>query len=176
MDGTGEPRRCGSPARAPRGLASRLAQVATFALAAPLAAAALLALAGCGASGTRGASTERVPTYESEQPTHEQQLVERGAPLIVADGCAACHLLASARRIAPSFTSLAGHRVTLADGRRVLVDERVLREALRRPAAYAIKGYDAAPMIAAVRRAHLPSDPRAVEELAAFIEQVGPED
>lgn len=162
MDGTDEPRRRRSPALVPLVLATLLAG------------ATLLVLTGCGASG--GASAERVPTYESEPPTHEQQLVERGAPLIVADGCAACHLLASARRIAPSFTSLAGHRVTLADGRHVLVDERLIREALRRPAAYAMKGYDAAPMIAAVRRARLAHDPRAVEELAAFIEQVGPED
>lgn len=142
-----------------------------------LAAAALLALAGCGTSGSASsASTESAPSYVTEPPTPEQRLVERGAPLVVADGCAACHLLASGRRIAPSFTSLAGHRVTLADGRRVLVDERFLREALRRPAALAMKGYDAAPMVAAVKRAHLSSDPRAVEALAAFIEQVGPED
>lgn len=143
-------------------------------------AAGALALAGCGGSGSSAsasrAGTESVPRYVSEPPTQEQQLVERGAPLVVADGCAACHLLASGRRIAPSFTSLAGHRVTLADGRHVLVDERFLREALRRPAAFAMKGYDAAPMIAAVKRAHLASDPRAIEALAAFIEQVGPED
>jgi hypothetical protein len=159
-------------------LANRLGARRARALATgALAAMALLAPAGCGTSGgASGASTRSVPSYVTEPPTHEQQLVERGAPLIVADGCAACHLLASGRRIAPSFTSLAGHRVTLADGRRVLVDERFLREALRRPAALAITAYDAAPMIAAVKRAHLANDPRAVEALAAFIEQVGPED
>lgn len=136
--------------------------------------AALLCLAGCG-SGAGPAHSASVPAYVTEPPTHEQQLVTAGARLVVADGCSACHLLASASRLAPGFTSLAGHRVTLSDGRRVLVDEAFVREALRQPGAHVMKGYDAAPMIAAVRRAKLAEHPHQIEELAAFIEQIGPE-
>lgn len=131
-----------------------------------------LCLAGCGAS---RATTSSVPAYVTEAPTHEQQLVTAGARFVVADGCSACHLLASARRFAPSFTSLAGHRVTLSDGRRVLVDEAFVREALRAPGANAMRGYAAAPMIDAVRRAKLGEHPHQIEALAAFIEQVGAE-
>lgn len=116
-----------------------------------------------------------MPGYVTEPFTHEQQLIEQGARLIVADGCAACHLGASARRIAPSFSSFAGHRVTLAGGRRVLVDEPFLRAGLVHPRAHEIAGYDPAPMLAALARLRLGSQPAQVAALAAFIEQVGPE-
>lgn len=116
-----------------------------------------------------------MPGYVTEPFTHEQQLIEQGARLIVADGCAACHLGASARRIAPSFSSFAGHRVTLAGGRRVLVDEPFVRAGLLHPREHEIAGYDPAPMLAALARLRLGSQPAQVAALAAFIEQVGPE-
>jgi hypothetical protein len=140
-----------------------------------------LALCGCGSgSGTRTAGTPAarstaVPAYVTEPFTHEQQLVEQGARLVVTDGCAACHLIASAHGVAPSFSSFAGHRVTLAGGRSVLVDERFVREGLLRPRANEIAGYDPAPMLAAVARVHFAEHPQQVAALAAFIEQVGPE-
>jgi cytochrome c oxidase subunit 2 len=116
-----------------------------------------------------------VPRYVSEPFTHEQQLIEQGARLVIADGCSACHLNASKRSIAPSFASFAGHRVTLRDGRSVLVDEQFLREALLDPSRTLIRGYDPAPMLAALARLHLSSEPQQVAALAAFIEQIGPE-
>jgi hypothetical protein len=137
-----------------------------------------LALCGCGAGtvpSTTGARSATVPAYVSEPFTHEQQLVEQGARLVVADGCAACHLIASARVLAPSFSSFAGHRVRLAGGRSALVDERFVREGLLRPRADELAGYDPAPMLAALSRLHLGDQPRQVAALAAFIEQVGPE-
>ncbi len=107
--------------------------------------------------------------------TREQRLVEQGARLVVADGCAACHLNASTPVRAPSFTSFAGQHVTLADGRRMLVDERFVREGLVDPAANELRGYAAAPMLAALARLQLAGHPAEVTALAAFIEQVGPE-
>lgn len=157
-----------------RPLAARSRQVAT----APLAAAIILALAGCGANGStsgQGSSTSTEPSYVSEPFTHQQRLVEQGARLVVSDGCSACHLLAHGRRLAPSFSSFAGNRVTLADGHRVLVDERFLREALLHPSRTQIKGYDPGPMLTAISRLHLASHPQQVAALAAFIEQIGPE-
>jgi cytochrome c oxidase subunit 2 len=137
------------------------------------------AFCGCGAGAApsaTGTSSDPVPAYVTEPFTHEQRLIEQGAPLIVADGCAACHLLASAARgLAPSFSSFAGHRVRLADGRSVLVDERFVREGLLHPRANELAGYDPAPMLAALARLHLDEQPRQVQALAAFIEQVGPE-
>jgi hypothetical protein len=136
------------------------------------------ALAGCGAGGSSssaGASTSTVPAYVTAPFTHEQQLVEQGARLAVSDGCTACHLVGKSRSVGPDFAGFAGHAVTLADGRRVLVDERFLREGLLHPEKAELKGYDAAPMLAAVRRLHLSGDPGQVAALAAFIEQIGPE-
>ena len=137
----------------------------------------MAALSACGSGTTSNdqGSSPGIPKYVTEPFTQEQRLVEQGAPLIVRDGCASCHLAASARAIAPSFSSFAGHRVRLADGRSVLVDERFVREGLRDPGANELEGYDPAAMLAAVKRAHLESHPQQVAALAAFIEQVGPE-
>jgi len=133
-----------------------------------------LALGGCGSART-GTGTGSVPRYVTEPFTHEQRLVELGAPLIVTDGCAACHLAASAHGAGPSFSSFAGHQVHLDDGRTVLVDEHFLREGLLHPGENEIAGYDPAPMLAAIARVHLREHPQQVAALAAFIEQVGPE-
>jgi hypothetical protein len=143
----------------------------------------LVLLSGCGASATSAGEASRspssqtssVPAYVTEPFSQEQQLIEQGARLVIADGCAACHLSAKGKAIAPSFASFAGHHVKLADGRTVVVDERFLREGLLDPSADAIRGYDAAPMLAAVRRLELSSKPQQTAALAAFIEEVGPE-
>jgi hypothetical protein len=143
-----------------------------------LASASLLALAGCGsgaASSSRRAGTSSTPAYVTEPFTHEQQLVEQGARLVVSDGCAACHLIASARGIAPSFSSFAGHRVKLAGGHSVVVDEAFVREGLLHPGANRLSGYDPTPMLVAVERLDLAAHTGQVAALAAFIEQVGPE-
>jgi hypothetical protein len=143
-----------------------------------LAGALLLALSSCGGAGTASGEhqhTASVPGYVVEPFSHEQQLVEQGARLVVSDGCAACHLSAPGKAIAPSFASFAGHRVELADGRTAVVEERFLREGLAHPRRLVIRGYAAAPMLAAVRRLQLARQPQEVAALAAFIEQVGPE-
>jgi hypothetical protein len=135
-------------------------------------------LAGCGAGGSShgaASSSSTAPSYVTEPFTHQQQLVEQGARLAVADGCAACHLDAAGRGIAPSFASFAGHRVTLADGRRVLVDEHFIHLGLLHPGANEIRGYDPAPMLKAIGRLRLADDPGQVAALTAFIEQIGPE-
>ncbi len=136
-------------------------------------------LAGCdssGSSGGGGSSSATAPTYVTAPFTHEEQLVEQGAHLAVADGCSACHLVGKQRSVGPDFAGFAGHAVTLADGRRVLVDERFLREGLLHPERAELKGYDAAPMLAAVKRLHLAGAPGEVAALAAFVEQIGPEE
>jgi hypothetical protein len=132
---------------------------------------------GCGSNTGRAKDSVSTtsPGYVTEPFTPEQHLVEKGARLVVAYGCSACHLNGQGGHAAPSFTSLAGGEVELDDGRRVLVDESFLRESMRDPARAAMKGYDADVMVRALARLHLGSHPRQVEELAAFIEQVGPE-
>jgi cytochrome c2 len=135
-------------------------------------------LAGCGSSGSSDgarSSTSNAPAYITAPFTHEEQLVEQGARLAVADGCTACHLMGKSQSVGPDFAGFAGHTVTLAEGRRVLVDEDFLREGLLHPDKAELKGYDPAPMLAAVRRLHLSGDPGEVAALAAFIEQIGPE-
>jgi hypothetical protein len=139
---------------------------------------ALAALSGCGSGGSStqpGATTSSAPAYAAEPYTPQQQRVRRGAHLVVADGCSACHLDSADPRLAPSFTSLAGHRVTLIDGHRVLVNERFLRDALLHPGTTEVRGYDPAPMLAAVGRLRLADHPAQVAALVAFMEQIGPE-
>jgi len=149
-----------------------------------LAGAITLALVGCGSSGvtnssgganSAGAGTTSVPAYVTEPFTHEQQLVAQGARLVVSDGCAACHLSGGAHVVGPSFSSFAGHRVTLRSGQSVLVDERFVREGLLHPRAYELRGYEPQPMLKALARLHLNSSPQQIADLAAFIDQVGPE-
>jgi cytochrome c oxidase subunit II len=133
-------------------------------------------LAGCGSSDGTRSSTSNAPAYITAPFTHEEQLVEQGARLAVADGCSACHLVGKSQSVGPDFAGFAGHDVTLAEGRRVLVDEHFLREGLLHPEKAELKGYAAAPMFAAVRRLHLADNPAEVAALAAFIEQIGPEE
>lgn len=131
-------------------------------------------LAGCGSSSPQHASsTESVPAFASAPYTPQQQRVEQGAKLVVADGCAACHLNGSNSRLAPSFTSLAGHRVRLQTGETALVNEAFLRKALLHPGSEQLAGYAPGPMLATLARLHL--TPAQVADLVAFIEQVGPE-
>lgn len=142
-------------------------------------------LVGCAATARTVTSTDARTTaapsptqadpHAAEPFTAQEQLVARGARLVVADGCAACHLMAAARSGAPAFMTFAGHTVTLADGRRVLVDERFLRGGLLHPRAAEIAGYDPAPMIAALAPLQLAAHPAQVRALAAFIEEIGPE-
>jgi hypothetical protein len=135
-----------------------------------------LVLTGCGASAPRASSgAASVPSYVTEPFTHQQQLVEQGARLIIVDGCSACHLALGKPGVGPSFATFAGHRVTLANGRSVVVDEHFLRDGLTHPERALLKGYDPAPMIAAVARLGLATKPQQVAALAAFIEQIGPE-
>jgi hypothetical protein len=147
-------------------------------MAALLASATVAALSGCGSSTPQNAQARlRSPETESaaEPFTPHQRLIAQGAPLIVSDGCAACHLMRTGRDIGPSLASFAGHDVTLASGHRVLVDERFLREALRNPRKDPIRGYDPTLMVRAVERLHLSRRPQQIAALAAFIEQIGPE-
>lgn len=143
-----------------------------------LASVTVASLSGCGASRTQNTQAPLTSTeaeYAAEPFTSHQQLIAQGARLIVSDGCAACHLMRVGQGIGPSLASFAGHHVTLAGGHRLLVDERFLREGLRKPRKDPINGYDPTPMIRAVERLHLSSRPQQIAALAAFIEQIGPE-
>ncbi len=135
-------------------------------------------LTGCGSTAAPGNGTSKTsaqPDYPSEPLTPQQLRVQQGARLIVSLGCAACHLAKPSNDVGPNFADFAGHEVTLSDGRRVLVDEHFLREALLHPGGNALGGYDPAPMLTAIGRLHLDHRPAQVAALIAFIEQLGPE-
>jgi hypothetical protein len=134
-------------------------------------------LCSCGA-GSPGAATGsgQVPSYVTAPFTHQERLVQQGAGLFVADGCSACHAIAGRAGLGPSFARFAGSEVVLADGRRALVDEAFLRKALLEPASLVLRGYPLAPMLAAVARLRFARHRADVTALAAFIEQVGPEE
>jgi hypothetical protein len=137
----------------------------------------LCLLSGCGSSGTDTARLQSSGGSSAalEPFTHEQQLVVQGARLVVADGCSACHLDRLKQSVSPSFASFAGHEVTLANGKRALVEEDFVREGLLHPGSHELKGYEPDPMLDALARLHLQTKPAQVDALAAFIEQIGPE-
>jgi hypothetical protein len=134
--------------------------------------------AGCGGASATATATESVPAYVTSPPTRQQQLVREGAQIAVVDGCTVCHLMSARRSLGPTFTSLAGHRIALDDGRSVLVDERFVKEVLTDPRTPAMRGYDPRLMSRALAHLHvdLAAHPHQVAALAAFIEEVGPED
>jgi hypothetical protein len=141
---------------------------------------AVWALAGCGVGQAERTSTAggSAPAYVTEAPTRQQELVREGAQIAVMDGCTVCHLMSGGRGLGPSFTSLAGHRVTLVGGRTVLVDEKFVTEVLTDPRLAPLRGYDPhlmGPALARLR-VNLRAHPHEVQALAAFIEEIGPED
>ncbi len=140
--------------------------------------AAAATLAGCAGSRKAPAvqsASPPEPQYAIGELTRNEQLVNEGAKLALADGCASCHLQGAKRSPGPNFDSFAGHDVTLADGRRTLVEERFLRQALLHPEETAIAGYEPAPMIRALAPLDLAGHPHDVQALIAFMEQIGPE-
>lgn len=135
-------------------------------------------LAACGSGGGSGGSragTQSIPSYVREPFSAQQKRIAAGAKLFVGDGCASCHMGGSSKRLGPSFESFAGHEIRLADGRRALVNEAFLRASILNPAAYPLRGWKAASMLRADRRLQLARHPREVADLAAFIEEIGPE-
>lgn len=143
---------------------------------------ALAGVSGCSEGSSPGSSQTHTDTgtyneATAEAPfTRQQELVEQGARLFVADGCTGCHSINGGSRFGPSFAHLAGSHVRLADGREVMVEEHFLDAALLDPAANAVRGYSPAPMIATVDRLKLANHREAIDALTAFIEQIGPED
>jgi mono/diheme cytochrome c family protein len=139
-------------------------------------------LGGCAAGAGHGMRT-RTPTAGSGHAfsrgtldpvfTPVQRLIARGATIFIADGCAACHSIGEGESTGPSFAGLNETTVKLANGRRVPVDERFLREALLDPQSHRVQGYRLAPMLGVVRRLHLRAHPTDVAALAAFLESIG---
>jgi hypothetical protein len=66
--------------------------------------------------------------------------------------------------------------VLLRDGRHVVVTQSLIERGLRDPSSYEIRGYDPQPMIKALARLELSAHASEVKDLAAFIEQIGPEE
>jgi len=140
----------------------------------------VLAVAGCGRSastGTTGVSEQETPGALTGPPTPTEQLVAKGARYAITDGCSICHLSGSRPHSGPSFYGFAGRYVRLTDGRRVLVDERFVTDALEHPGRYSLRGYPPRLMWTVLARLHvdLQHSPGQIAALAAFIEQVGPE-
>lgn len=76
--------------------------------------------------------------WSQEQP-HNELASQRGEVLFAKLGCGGCHW--SEVNTAPSLEGLFGSTATLADGRRVAVDEAYLRRAIRAPQEQSVAGY-----------------------------------
>ncbi len=76
---------------------------------------------------TRSASTHTAPL--------------KGAALLNAKGCLACHSVTGNPGVGPTFKGLYGKLETLSDGSQVKVDETYLRESITQPGARSVRGY-----------------------------------
>ena len=71
----------------------------------------------------------------------EVSLAQRGHQLYETKGCTACHSIDGENKIGPSFKGLWGKQVELTDGSYVKADENYIREAIERPQAKVVKGF-----------------------------------
>jgi len=148
--------------------------------AAALGAAFALAAAGCGGNagttaGATGAAAGGAPPPVSSPLTPHEQLIAAGGNLAISDGCSTCHMAARSGRLGPSFYDFAGHAVQLANGRTVLVDEAFVKRELEHPEGEPMSGYNPRLMWNTMRRLHVHLNRHAIDALAAFVEQIGPE-
>lgn len=67
--------------------------------------------------------------------------IERGAKLVKAFGCTACHASDGKRLVGPGWGGLFGSQVKLADGTSVVADDEFLRESILDPNAKLVDGY-----------------------------------
>ena len=109
------------------------------------------------AGSSSGTSAGGKPPPVGSPLSHHEKLIAAGGSLAVADGCSTCHLEATSRRLGPSFTSFAGHRVRLANGRTVLVNEAFVKRTLEHPDREPLAGYDPRLMSRTMKRLHVHS-------------------
>jgi mono/diheme cytochrome c family protein len=129
----------------------------------------LLAAAPCLAAGC-GASRS---THSATIPRAGGSPVARGAVLYRDDGCSGCHSLNGTRLAGPSWKGLAGSRVTLTSGRRVIADDAYLTRHIVEPNALTVRGYPHGVMAQAIEALDLKHRPAEVRALVAFIDSLG---
>jgi len=70
----------------------------------------------------------------------------RGAAIVAANGCAACHSIDGAVGIGPTWFGLVGHEVELSGGSVVTADDDYLTESIKDPQAKIVAGFEAQQM------------------------------
>jgi cytochrome c oxidase subunit 2 len=68
-------------------------------------------------------------------------LEQQGAGLYKSRACYTCHTVDGTTKVGPSFREAFNHQVTLADGRKLTVDENYLRESILDPQAKVVAGF-----------------------------------
>lgn len=76
---------------------------------------------------------------EASAPT--ENLEALGKTVYTTKACSACHTVDGKASLGPTFAGLWGHKVELADGKKVVVDETYIRESLMEPTAKVVKGF-----------------------------------
>lgn len=69
-------------------------------------------------------------------------LAEQGKALMASKGCIACHSDDGTQKIGPTYKGIYGHKVELADGSSVEVDDNYIRESIENPQAKVVKGFN----------------------------------
>ena len=97
-------------------------------------------VAGCDGATSGGAAAN--PTAAEPTPTvNVAREVARGKRLVEMHGCLDCHTTDGRDQIGPTWKSLYGSPVALADGKVVVADEGYLRASVREPNAQIVEGY-----------------------------------
>jgi cytochrome c oxidase subunit 2 len=84
--------------------------------------------------------------FIKEKGQQQDSAVEKtlkGAELVQAKGCLACHSQDGSKMLGPSWKGLFGQRRTLNSGQTIVVDEAYLRESIFQPNAKIVAGYPA---------------------------------
>lgn len=113
---------------------------------------------------------ETQPAATSPSTLSPAQALARGKKLYTADGCSGCHTLNGSASSGPTFKSLAGSKVALANGSTVTADDAYLAQSITDPDAQIVDGYQPGIMSAAAAGLDLKARPDDVQALVAFID------
>jgi cytochrome c553 len=98
----------------------------------------------------------------------DDPVVQRGADISAASGCAGCHSANGSKTSGPTFRGLSGSQVQLTDGRTVTADDAYLRLSITDADAEIVKGYPKGVMTAVMSHGKKLSDDD-VTALVAYI-------
>jgi cytochrome c oxidase subunit II len=94
-----------------------------------------------GLDGDSKSLADRVSASQAAATLEPVSLVSQGKVVFETKGCVSCHSVDGSAKIGPSSKGLYGHKVQLADGRKLMRDENYFRSKIEDPQAQLLMGY-----------------------------------